>query len=53
MKIGWQDGPLRMSTELVGSGGGCGSCAGDANADGVVGFLDLTTILANWGCTSN
>lgn len=38
---------------LVGSGGGCGSCAGDANADGVVGFLDLTTILANWGCTGN
>ena len=24
--------------------------SGDANADGVVGFLDLTTILGNWGC---
>ena len=36
---------------LLGTSGECGSCAGDANADGVVGFLDLTTILANWGCT--
>jgi hypothetical protein len=28
----------------------CGSCPGDANADGMVGFLDLTTVLGNWGC---
>lgn len=31
----------------------CGSCSGDANADGVVGFQDLTTVLGNWGCTGN
>lgn len=38
---------------LSGTTSDCGSCSGDANADGVVGFLDLTTILGNWGCTGN
>ena len=38
---------------LLGTSGDCGSCSGDANADGVVGFMDLTTVLGNWGCTGN
>jgi hypothetical protein len=28
----------------------CGTCAGDANADGLVDFQDLITILGDWGC---
>ncbi len=29
----------------------CGSCTGDADADGAVGYSDLLTVLNNWGCT--
>ena len=31
----------------------CGSCTGDADADGSVGYTDLLTVLNNWGCTGN
>ena len=30
-----------------------GACSGDVNGDGEVGFSDLTSVLADWGCTGN
>ena len=30
-----------------------GDCSGDVNGDGAVGFSDLTSVLGDWGCTSN
>ena len=38
----------KVSTPVAASFGTAGPCAGDANADGIANFADITAILSNW-----
>ncbi len=38
----------KVSTPAAAAFGTAGPCAGDANADGIANFADITAILSNW-----